>query len=151
VLNGPAGVPLERGGKALYDIDDVERYTAYLIRRSSHPYDEDLHAYLIEQTWKLSQRYDPNLSSQTFRAYAGATLAKRIIDYTRAQNGDHRYKIGRARQPTISIDHSRPDEPQPSTSWDPPRDRDADQLVRLLRARSSDEAWRHQEHDPTLP
>jgi DNA-directed RNA polymerase specialized sigma24 family protein len=136
------------GVLTLHDIKDVEAFTAAILKGRR---DEDLHAYLIEETWLLSTRYKPG-GNITFSTWARTTLERRLIDYTRKEQGDHRYHSGRNRPELISIDmDTRPHDTQPQTHRDPPPHRDASDLVRLLRTRSSDEAWNHNKRRQSLP
>jgi hypothetical protein len=46
---------------------------------------DDLHAWLIEECWILSLRFEPGPAS--FSSYAGARLRLRVIDWKRQQQG----------------------------------------------------------------
>jgi DNA-directed RNA polymerase specialized sigma24 family protein len=145
------------GRLELHDIRCVESYCAHIIQRSRlnlNPHDhEDLLTWLIESTWHLSTTYRPG--GRSFSAYAGTRLPQRLIDWQR-QRKDTRYPSN-TKYTTISIDgahgkrsgHLTEYADDTSTylrdrlehhlgppSHDHPRDRTADQLVRLLRNRS---------------
>ncbi len=132
----------------LHDIRDTEGFITSIVaaaRLNLRYHDnEDLRAYLIEETWILSTRYQPG--GLRFSTWARNTLQRRIIDWQRRTNGDHRYPSGRLPRPTPLPDHA-----PTQTHRDPLADRDAHHLVRVLRARGSDEAWRTHQRDQTLP
>jgi hypothetical protein len=78
---------------ALYDIDDVERFTASIVQRSRFKLDaherDELHAYLIETAWELSRDFRPGGIS--FSTYAGGTLRLRCVDWHRSRFGRQRW------------------------------------------------------------
>jgi len=168
------------GVLALHDIRDVEAFTLNTIHKAKvqlQPQElEDLHTYLIEETWLLARRYQPG--GITFSTWAGHTLPKRIIDWKRKQygrthNGTHKQvrptlipHNPRHHPTTISLDqpaytqhtddeyasqpHRTPSDTTPTPNGNTPTDRNPDHLARLLRTRSSDEAWRNHQHHPPM-
>lgn len=110
LLHGPAGTPMDHGGKALHNITDVEAFCTHIANgrlKQHNPQDqEELIAYLITETWLLSRRYNP--SKGTFSAWAANTLHRRIIDWLRNKHGDTRHT---PRPPTTTLDHA--DTPSP--------------------------------------
>jgi len=135
------------GVLALHDIRDVEAFTLNTIHKAKAqltPQElEDLHTYLIEETWLLSQRYKPG--GITFSTWAGHTLPKRIIDWKRKTYGR---TTNQQIRPTL-IPHDPRHHPT-TTTRNTPTDRDTDHLTRLLRTRGSDEAWRNHRHHPPM-
>lgn len=140
------------GTLTLHDIRDVEAYCTNILQRTNHPHDEDTLAYLIATTWELSLTYQPGRLS--FSTWAGTTLRQRLNDHTRTTKGRTVWRFKNRTYtrtlPTItSLDDPHARQPEPTPHGDPAADRDTDRLVRLLRSRSSDEAWRdHSTHTP---
>jgi hypothetical protein len=136
------------GRLALNGIHDVEAFCAYIIQRSRltlTPQDhEDALAYLIEETWILSQHHRPGAG--TFTAHAATRLPQRLIDWQRKRK-DTRYPSN-TRYTEHSLDHL--DRPHTHTSHHDPRDRDARDLVRVLRTRSRPDP-RHNHHADQNP
>lgn len=145
------------GTLTLHDIRDVEAFCAELIPASTSREDrEDLHAYLIETCWELSLHHKPG--TRSFSARAGQILRQRRHDWQRQRNGRTRWQFAthtyeRPRPILVSHDdlgdglHAALATP----GWDHARDGDPRDLVRLLRERSSDEAWRDDQRRKTLP
>jgi DNA-directed RNA polymerase specialized sigma24 family protein len=155
------------GTLELWDIRDAEAYCAGLLRNAKLNLTTDDHedalAYLIETAWELSTK-DPQPWRTSFSGWLTPILRLRIVDWQRQRHGrstwqfkNHTYQ--RARPELVSYEaeanvHSRNEGNNTDrytdrlaraiteTHRDPPRDRDASDLVRLLRTRSSDEAWR---------
>jgi hypothetical protein len=156
------------GTLALHDIRDVEAFVTAIVKRADLQLlteeTEDLNAYLIATTWELSLKYHAGRIS--FSTWAQHTLRKRIIDWQRQKYGRSTWQFKdsthyRKRPTIVSIDEPRGHYSETGSeltydhaaerglhstvtpsSGHPPRDRDASDLVRLLRTRSSDEAWR---------
>jgi hypothetical protein len=128
------------GRLELHDIRDTEAFCTYILNRSRltlTPQDhEDALAYLIQEAWILSTRHRPG--NTPFSAHAATRLPQRLIDWQR-QRKDTRYPSN-TRYTTVSIHshavRSRLEQPDLNGSHDDPRDRNTDQLVRLLRTRS---------------
>jgi hypothetical protein len=78
---------------ALFDIEDVEGFTAAIANRSGFKLDahehEELHVYLIETAWELSRDFRPG--GILFSSYAGTTLRLRCIDWHRSRFGRQRW------------------------------------------------------------
>jgi hypothetical protein len=156
------------GVLALHDINDVEAYCAHILNKARltlTPQDhEDALAYLITAAWHLSTTYKPG--TRSFSGYAGKHLPRRLIDWQR-QRKDTRYPSN-TKYTTVSIDEpaghiglptynhtSRNDgirdrlaQADLAASHDNPRDRNADQLVRLLRKRSRQPTRNNNTRDP---
>ena len=80
-----AVVSMLSGVLSLHDVEDVERYCAYLLRRSTRIDDmEDALTWAIERCWALSLRYDPERGS-TFANFAAQKI--RVADYLREREG----------------------------------------------------------------
>ena len=77
------------GKLSLLGIDDVDGFCFRLVQRSglelSRTDFDDLHAWLIEECWILSLRFEPGPAS--FSSYAGARLRLRVVDWKRQQQG----------------------------------------------------------------
>jgi DNA-directed RNA polymerase specialized sigma24 family protein len=154
------------GKLELHDVRDVEAFCVRILQRTTlTPQDhEDALAYLIESCWLLSTQYQPGTAS--FSTYAGKQLPRRLIDWQRKRK-DTRYPSNtRYTQHSLDTinttkrngniddygDHrtdylrSRLEHTHTHTSHDHPRDRTADQLVRLLRTRSRSTTRNH--HPP---
>lgn len=133
---------------ALHDIRDVEAYCAQILHRHDHqlnPTDrEDLLAYLIETAWELSLKYDPAGRPARFGVYAHPILQRRVTDWKRQRHGRTTWTFGthtytRPRPVVESLDELGHAEPE--AGRDPAAHGDTGDLVRLLRARGSSEAW----------
>lgn len=162
-------MPMLTGTLELHDIDNVERFCADIAHKrhekiraafaqagrnyGTHA-QEDFLAYLIDACWQLSLTYRPG--GIRFSTYAGHHLRHHVVEnFLRTELGrtvwkfkTHTYERPR---PIIESLDARPDDPDPETHRDPPRDRDTSDLVRLLRTRSSDEAWRDDTRRTPLP
>jgi hypothetical protein len=134
----------------LHDIRDTEAFCAYILQRSRltlTPQDhEDALAYLIEETWILSTRHRPG--NTPFSAHAATRLPQRLIDWQRKRK-DTRYPSN-TRYTQHSLDDHRirnrlDNDPTPPR-YDHLGNRNADQLVRLLRTRSRSTTRNH--HPP---
>jgi hypothetical protein len=156
------------GTLALNGINDVEAFCTTILNRARlelTPHEhEDALAYLIEETWILSRTYRPG--ARSFSTHAGTRLPQRLIDWQR-QRKDTRYPSN-TKYTTVSIDEpaghiglptynhtSRNDgirdrlaQADLAASHDNPRDRNADQLVRLLRKRSRQPTRNNNTRDP---
>jgi hypothetical protein len=90
----------------LFDVDDIEAFTAGIVRRSgldlSNTEHEELHVFLIEEAWILSLRY--HAGGVTFSSFAGTTLRLRCIDWVRRHRGRTRWRPAPA--PTNANGHS---------------------------------------------
>lgn len=129
------------GTLPLHDIRDVEAFCNDIIHRrhlqlTPHQH-EDLLAYLIEETWELSTRYQPG--GITFSTWAGNTLRRRLVDHIRTRDGrtiwrfaTHTYE--RPRPTIISLD-TELGHPQRHQHLDDPAPSDTD-LDRVLRTRT---------------
>jgi hypothetical protein len=145
----------------LHDIRDTEAFCAYILQRSRltlTPQDhEDALAYLIEETWILSTRHRPG--NTPFSAHAATRLPQRLIDWQRKRK-DTRYPSN-TKYTTVSIDEpaghiglptynhrirNRLDNDPTPPRYDHLGNRNADQLVRLLRTRSRSTTRNH--HPP---
>jgi hypothetical protein len=138
------------GTLALNGIHDVEAFCIYILKRSRlklTPHEhEDALAYLIEETWILSQHHRPGAG--TFTAHAATRLPQRLIDWQRKRK-DTRYPSN-TRYTQHSLDDHRirnrlDNDPTPPR-YDHLGNRNADQLVRLLRTRSRSTTRNH--HPP---
>lgn len=143
------------GTLTLHDIQDVEAFcTTILDKRGlhDHPDHDDILAYLIATTWELSTTYEPHLAS--FSTYAGTALRNRLTDRARSTGRTiwkFRNRTYTRTLPTIVPLDDATREAHTTPSRDPAADRDTDHLVRLLRERSSSEAWDHDLNRQTLP
>ena len=99
------------GRLTLHDITDVEAFCTTIANgslRQHNPTDqEDLIAYLIEETWILSLRYHPG--GITFSTWARHTLHRRTIDHLRKRDGRTTWQFNgsrheRARRTIVSLD-----------------------------------------------
>jgi RNA polymerase sigma factor (sigma-70 family) len=152
----------------LHDIQDVEAFCTRIAetRRQHNPHDhEDLTAYLIEECYFLSTRYQPG--GITFSTYARTTLTRRITDWLRQRHVDTRYPSNtqwsfdsyerlNTEQGVHGSDTTRKQRNElnralPQTHRDPAAHGNPHDLVRTLRTRSSDEAWRPHIRSQTLP
>jgi hypothetical protein len=157
------------GTLAIHDIRDVEAFCTDILndrrnylesafakagRAFTQHNAEDYITYLIERTWERSQ--DQTQWRTSFSGWVGTKLRHYdTVEYLRLELkrtvwkfADRTYERQRLILEPLDL---RPDEPDPQTQRDHPPDRNADQLVRLLRTRSSDEAWRHHKRRKTLP
>jgi hypothetical protein len=149
----------------LHNIRDVEAFCRRIldnhIRKTSNlgpdDYDEAL-AYLIGETWILSERFTPNGPHVKFSPYAHKLLNCRIVDWRRSRYRTRWQFTGstheRQRVDPLSLDHHQPDghplsESLTAPTGDPATDRDPD-LTRLLTQRGSDQAWRERENRRSL-
>lgn len=123
------------GTLTLHDIRDVEAFCAHFLHKRNRAHDEDLLAYLIEETWILSQRYDGTRGSR-FSAWARLTLERHLIQYDRNE-ADTRYEAGRLKRAAqhLPLDDQLGDH-LPPRPMDDPAHRDPD-LLRHLRNRDS--------------
>jgi len=98
-----------------HDIADVEQFCNRIIHRSrlelSWHERDDLLAYLVETCWQLAEDFRPG--GIKFSTYAGTTLPRRVIDWTRTRygrtrwtnpNGHHGQVYERDRQQSLSLD-----------------------------------------------
>ena len=84
----------------LHDIDDVEALCARAARgwvtkteaRLSPEDFESLVAFLVEAVWRMSERYDPELSS-SFEAIVRNQLPNRCVDWLRTHRGRTRWQF----------------------------------------------------------
>ena len=126
---------------------------------TEHDYDDAL-AYLVATTWELSQRYNPD-KGPAFSTYAWRLLSLRIVDWRREHHGRNKWTFSthtHTRQLTqpLSLDHHHAadgttlGDTLTATTGDPATDSNPD-LIRALRAPSSDEAWNQNSDRPRLP
>lgn len=165
------------GTLSLHDIRDVEAFCTNIaegpLRQHNPHQQEDLIAYLVEECWILSTRYQPG--GITFSTWARATLQRRIHDHLRKRDGRTTWQFAdrtyeRERPILVSIDeaagHTSTTGQQltydhaaqrglhglvTETHRDPPPHGNPSDLVRLLRTRSSDEAWRDYKRRTPMP
>ena len=84
----------------LFDVPDVEALCVRAARtwatrneaRLSPDDFESLVAFLIEATWRMSERYDPERSS-SFKAIVHGRLANRCVDWMRQHRGRTRWQF----------------------------------------------------------
>jgi hypothetical protein len=140
------------GRLALHDIHDVEAYCAHILQRARltlTPQDhEDALAYLTEEAWILSRTYRPG--TRSFSGYAGQRLPQRLTDWQRKRK-DTRYPSNTKYTLTYTDDPAirrQLERTHTNGSNDDPRDRNTDQLVRLLRTRSRQPTRNNNESDP---
>jgi hypothetical protein len=123
------------GKLSLHGID-VEAFTAAIVRYShfqlSYHDRQDLHAFLIEECWKLSLRFEPGIIRGGFSVWAGTTLRKRLIDWERQRFGRTKWQFSdrtyeRPRTDIVSLDDPERDQLRDAlgagtgdleTSWD---------------------------------
>ena len=100
------------GKLALHDIHDVEAFCTTIAkgrnRQHNHHEQEDLIAWLIEECWILSTRYQPG--GITFSTWARTTLQKRVHDHIRQRDGRTTWKFKnhthtRTRPHLVSLDN----------------------------------------------
>ena len=105
------------GVLSLHDVEDVERYCAYLLGRSGRIDDlEDALTWAVERCWELSLSYDPERGS-SFANYAARKI--RLADYLRQRDGRTVWKFKthtyvRPRPSLIPLD----DRPEAATADD---------------------------------
>jgi hypothetical protein len=108
---------------SLLGIADVEAFTARIVERSGlrlSPEDrEELHVYLIEEAWLLSERYRPG--GVSFSTVAGTTLRLRVVDWKRARWGRTRWAFSghtyeRERPQLVSLDADDPEHDRVGTT-----------------------------------
>lgn len=102
---------------ALWDVQDVEKFCAHIATlfcnrtrtRLSAADMEDLVAYLVAETWRLSEKFRPTTPAARFRSYAHGQLCYRCTDWMRSHRGrsrwqwaDHSYE--RIRPQLVSLD-----------------------------------------------
>lgn len=90
------------GQLALHDIGSIEDFCSAALEQQlrrfnsklDHAERQDALAYLIEETWRLSQRYDPT-RSPSFAAYARPFQRRFLIQFYRSRwidtRNEHRY------------------------------------------------------------
>lgn len=141
----------------LHDVDDVEALclraartwaTRNEARLSPHDF-ESLTAFLIEATWRMSERYDPERSS-SFRAVVAGRLPNRCVDWLRQHRGRTRWQFsGRTYERDVprplSLDQAFDGDPLGeslgSVDGDFETGRLADPCGGLLNDRDREEAW----------
>lgn len=132
----------------LHDIDDVEAFCAHVAQlfygrtqtRLSPSEHEDLIAYLIVETSKLSERYTPTTPQARFHSYAHSLLNHRCTDWLRLHRGRSRWSWGdgtvyeRKRPTLLSLDRAAGNDPEGdplgSTLADRSGDDEADRVAR---------------------
>jgi hypothetical protein len=128
------------GRLELHDIRDTEAFCNNILQKARltlTPQDhEDALAYLIATAWHLSTTYKPG--TRSFSGYAGQRLPQRLTDWQRTRKdtrypSNTRYTLTYTDDPAIRRQLERT---HTNGSHDDPRDRNTDQLVRLLRTRS---------------
>jgi DNA-directed RNA polymerase specialized sigma24 family protein len=77
---------------ALHDVRDAVALCGNVIAKSGlkldHHQHEDLLAFLLEECWLLSLRYERGRgSTSTFAGWASYILRRRVVDWLRAQRG----------------------------------------------------------------
>jgi hypothetical protein len=74
---------------ALHDVRDVESFTGRIVERSglqlSHTDREELHVYLIETCWEISERWQPPANGKRFSGWALIILRRRVFDWQRSR------------------------------------------------------------------
>jgi hypothetical protein len=74
---------------ALHDVRDVESFTGRIVERCglhlSHTDREELHVYLIETAWEISERWEPPASGKSFSGWALIILKRRVTDWQRSR------------------------------------------------------------------
>lgn len=133
------------GTLTLHDIQDVEAFAAAILHRRGLTPTEDLLAYLVEEAWKLSRRYDPRTGSR-FSAWAKLTLERRLIDIAR-QHDDHRYS---SRRPTLVHLDDPLAASLPGSDLDDPAHSDPD-LQRILEGGVDPHHWHVEQRDRHTP
>jgi hypothetical protein len=140
------------GKLELDDVRDTEAFCTYILNRARlnlTPHEhEDALAYLIEETWILSTRHRPG--NTPFSAHAATRLPQRLIDWQRKRKdtrypSNTRYTLTYTDDPAVRRQLERT---HTNGSHDDPRDRNTDQLVRLLRTRSRQPTRNNNESDP---
>ena len=98
---------------SLLGIADVERFCGRIVERSglrlSTTDREELHVYLIEECWLLSERYRPGGAS--FSTWANTRLRLRVVDWQRQRFGRTRWTFSgreyeRERPELVALDDS---------------------------------------------
>ena len=139
------------GTLTLHDIRDTEAFIARILPRGLNPQErDDLTAWLIAEAWILSTRY--RTGGVAFSTYAGTLLRQRAHDWQRQHHGRTTWRFATHTHIRVIPQHVPLDDPraEPPPRWDPPADSAAD-LTRLLRTRSSNEAWRPHIRHPRMP
>jgi hypothetical protein len=157
------------GTLELHDIRDVEAFCATILTErigylqnafdkagrtfTSHNAEEYV-TFLVERCWERS--LDPNQWRTSFSGWVGVKLRHYdTVQYLRNELKRNTWKFAthtyERPRPIIESLDTGSHEPLTETHRDPPRDRDASDLVRLLRTRSSDEAWRTHKDRKSLP
>jgi hypothetical protein len=98
----------------LHDCDDVEALAQSIVSKSGlqlrHDQRESLVTYLVEETWKLSLRYEPERgSTSSFTGWASKQLPLRCIDWIRLERGRTKWQFSgstyeRERPQLVSLD-----------------------------------------------
>jgi hypothetical protein len=88
---------------SLHDVEDVEAFCSRVLDERLHRFGavlrpdmyDDALAYLLAETWKLSEKWDPAKGIPSFSTFAYRRLRFAVVNWFRATFGDSRYNTVR--------------------------------------------------------